>query len=571
MSHRATVLSAFVCWALAGTTAQAGESWVEVKTPGFTVYGDDGDKAARRVAGRLEDMRAFLQQEWPWARFAPELPVVVLALRDRARLYTLLPVRYGGTGAVQVAGITIVEPDRTLVLLRSDVPDDPTEENPYHVVYHEYVHGVLGRTLRLPPWLSEGLAEYWGSTKITDREIEFGRAIGMHVLTLRREPTLSLETLFQVDRSSPHYSEQNRATIFYAESWALVHYLALGAPGRRGQLNRLAGLLAEGRDPLVATREVLGDLDALRREVDEYARRRAFKYHRRPRHWAGDESPGNARRLSRAEVLALRGGVLLSVKRAGEGRALLQEALKLDPGLVTAAEALGVAAFRADDRDNARQWLARATDGGRAGFFTHYALGILASFEPTSDALARAESELRETMRLNPEFAPAVVALAGVVVRRGGSNGEALELLQRAIELDPTTLSSLGAASGAGGGGASPEGERRRRPLRLRFGRFPRGLPSAAARRRRAGRARVSAAPRSRDAQAVSRRRRPRERLPRPVAAGALRPAAPGEAGARATLRSPRAAGHPAHAARPNLRRTAWNDGLSWPPRRRPP
>jgi tetratricopeptide (TPR) repeat protein len=338
---------------------------------------------------------------------------------------------------VQVAGITIVEPDRTLVLLRSDVPDDPTEENPYHVVYHEYVHGVLGRTLRLPPWLSEGLAEYWGSTKITDREIEFGRAIGMHVLTLRREPTLPLQTLFQVDRSSPHYSEQSRATIFYAESWALVHYLALGAPGRSGQLNRLAGLLAEGRDPLVVTGEVLGDVETLRREIEEYARRRAFKYHRRPRRWAGDDSPGNARRLSRAEVLALRGGVLLSVKRPGEGRALIQEALTLDPGLVTAAEALGIAAFRADDREAARQWLTRAADGGRAGFFTHYALGVLASFEKNPDALARAEAELRETVRLNPEFAPAVAALAGVVVRRGGSQGEALQLLQRAIELDP--------------------------------------------------------------------------------------------------------------------------------------
>ncbi len=418
---------------------------MEVKTPGFTVYGDDGEKGARRVAGRLEDMRAFLQAEWPWARFTPEVPVIVLALRDRARLRLLLPSEYR---SVEVGGITLVEPDRTLVLLQRDVPDDPTEENPYHVVYHEYVHGVLGRTLALPAWLSEGLAEFWGSTKITQREIEFGRPIGMHVLRLRSKPALPLETLFRVDRSSPHYGEQDRATIFYAESWALVHYLALGAPDRKGQLNRLVGRLAEGGDALVAAREVLGDLEALGRELAEYVKRSSFKFRRRPRHWAGDESPGEARRLSRAEILSLRGGVLLSVRRAGEGKLLLEEALRLDPGLATATEAFGTAAFRAGQDDMARQWLTRATDGGQAGFYAHYALGILAYRERTAIALARAESELREALRLNPEFAPALSALAGVVGRRGAPDGEALELLQRAIELDPNDAAVRLAAAG---------------------------------------------------------------------------------------------------------------------------
>jgi len=39
-------------------------------------------------------------------------------------------------------------------------------------------------------------------------------------MLLRSSPLLPLDTLFEVDQTSPHYNEQTRATIFYAQSWA---------------------------------------------------------------------------------------------------------------------------------------------------------------------------------------------------------------------------------------------------------------------------------------------------------------------------------------------------------------
>jgi tetratricopeptide (TPR) repeat protein len=432
VTYRVALVTGLACAGLAAAPARAGSTWVEIRSAGFTIYGADGEKAARRVANRLEDMRAFLQQEWPWARFAPELPVVVLALRN-PELRRLLPVRLS---RVEVGGITFLEPHRTLMLLRTDVPDDLAEENPYHVAYHEYAHAVLGRSLPLPPWLSEGLAEYWGSTKIRDNEIEFGRPIAAHVHTLRGRRVLPLKVLFEVDHSSHHYNEQDRATIFYAESWALVHYLALGAPARGGQLNRLVERLAAGRDALNAAAEILGDFEALQRELEDYVGRDSFKYRRRLRQDTSEDAAGKARRLSRAEVLTVRGEVLLSAGR-GEGRSLIQEALDLDPGLVAAAEALGIAAWRAQDLPTARSWLERARSTGRAGFFTHYALGLVAAASKAPDERVLAEPELREALRLNPVFAPALVGLATVTLGRGGASTEALRLLERAIELDP--------------------------------------------------------------------------------------------------------------------------------------
>jgi hypothetical protein len=273
---RSQAAAVVVGWLALSRLASAAD-WVELKTDGFTVYGDDGEKAARKVAARLEALRGFLRTEWPWARFVPEVPVVVVALEGQKQFGLLLPAAFAGRAA-QTAGVTFLEQHRTLVLLHGEVPEDPTGDNPHHAVFHEYVHTILGRTMPLPTWLNEGLAEYWGSTKIKQREVEFGRPIGRHVGALRARSSLSLETLFQVDSSSIHYNEADRSTVFYAQSWALVHYLALAAPARKGQLNRLFTLLAQGREEMEATREVLGDFGALKKELEAYVSRRSMRY-----------------------------------------------------------------------------------------------------------------------------------------------------------------------------------------------------------------------------------------------------------------------------------------------------
>ncbi len=49
---------------------------------------------------------------------------------------------------------------------------------------------------------------------------------------------LPLRTLFEVDHKSPHYNEKNKTSIFYAQSWALMHYLIIGKAGRVEQFGK---------------------------------------------------------------------------------------------------------------------------------------------------------------------------------------------------------------------------------------------------------------------------------------------------------------------------------------------
>ena len=54
---------------------------------------------------------------------------------------------------------------------------------------------------------------------------------------------LPLRTLFEVDHKSPHYNESKKQSIFYAQSWALMHYLIIGKAGKVEQLGKVHGLL----------------------------------------------------------------------------------------------------------------------------------------------------------------------------------------------------------------------------------------------------------------------------------------------------------------------------------------
>lgn len=58
---------------------------------------------------------------------------------------------------------------------------------------------------------------------------------------------MPLETLFSVDHASSVYNERDKRSIFYAESWALMHYFIAGNKGQRlAQLLRFNDRLASG-------------------------------------------------------------------------------------------------------------------------------------------------------------------------------------------------------------------------------------------------------------------------------------------------------------------------------------
>src|SRR5215469_7654744 len=73
--------------------ASAGDQpWTEVRSPHFRVLTDGSDKAARRVARELEQIRGAMSEVFPGIRLDSGVPLLVFAPRDEDSMKFLAPV-----------------------------------------------------------------------------------------------------------------------------------------------------------------------------------------------------------------------------------------------------------------------------------------------------------------------------------------------------------------------------------------------------------------------------------------------------------------------------------------------
>jgi tetratricopeptide (TPR) repeat protein len=425
--------------------ADRNPRWIEVRSAHFTVYSDGGVKPASQVARQFEQIRELFHRMWPWARVDPALPIVILAARDESSLKTLLPEYWERKGGVHPAGIFVRGEDRHYIALRTDLGEafDSLEENPYHLVYHEYSHLILDLNFgRLPPWINEGLAEFYGATIIGRDLIRQGKPLRHHIYLLRERVHLPLEKLLTVDYRSPEYNEENRVTIFYAQSWALVHYFLLGDKGAHWQQFASYANLLLKNVPESEARPALGDVRKLGEALESYVRNYSFQYARIK--FAGETATHDvqSRETEEGEALAVRGDFHLARGRLEAARPLLEQAVERVPELAAAHASLGRLALREQKPDEARRRVARAVELDSKSHLVHYLHAIL-NMGPgqTGETMAAAEQSLNRSVDLNHDFAPAYALLAEVSAYRSGDYAGALPLARRAIALEPGVIS----------------------------------------------------------------------------------------------------------------------------------
>ena len=286
---------------LAAAPAAAEPSWVEVRSSHFRVVSDAGADEACRVASELERIRAIYASV-----VGPELepadPIPVFASAEAEGFEALLPAKWREEGKTRWAGLFLEAASGYSLLLRLDLRGDLR----FRTVYHEYFHYVTRRNIGpLPPWLDEGLADYWATLDIRDEEILVGRPDYDYLNLLKRKKQLPLETLFAAGDDSPHYRREETMTLFYAQSWALTHFLQ-SKVRRRRELTAYVSRLGGGADALQAARETFGNLDELGEELREYVRSRRFRGARLSKPLVEDPTL-HVRSLSAPEVEAARG------------------------------------------------------------------------------------------------------------------------------------------------------------------------------------------------------------------------------------------------------------------------
>ncbi|HSQ25271.1 MAG TPA: tetratricopeptide repeat protein [Pyrinomonadaceae bacterium] len=434
-----TIFFLFVFTLVGPANSQAKDNWTRVNSKSFTLIGNASEKEIRQVATRLEQFRDVFTRLFSAAKFDTPVPTTVIVFKSMG---SYKPFNPGNN-----AGYFQPGEDVNYITLTTDAT-----QNPFSVIYHEYVHLLVDNTSgNMPVWFNEGLAEYYSAFNIEeDRKVHLGELIPYHLETLREGKLYPLRSLFAVDHYSPEYNEGSKRGMFYAESWALVHYLILGNGGQRlPQLGKFLQLLtANVAVDEAASQAFQTDLDTLQKEFKKYIEGHTFRMQiatfERKLEFDNEIS---ASPVTEAEAQAYLGDLLLHTNQLKDAETRLQQALALDPKLTMAQASLGIVRMRQSRFDEAKGALREAVNANSNNYLTHYYYAYVVSrdgmdsanmvrgYSPDAAEIMRAE--LKKAIALKPDFPGSYSLLAFVNMVTGEQLDEAIELLKRALALSP--------------------------------------------------------------------------------------------------------------------------------------
>lgn len=426
--------------------------WTSVRTRNFLVEGGAGEAELRGAAARLEEYRAAFMHLIPGEHFGAGIPTVIVVFPDDAAYAPFKP-RFGGQVARGVAGYFQPGTDVNYITLARD--GDLSLDG--STLLHEYTHLLLNNRFRVAPlWLKEGLAEFYSTARLSadGRRLTLGEAPERRPRELRKRELMPLAALLALDQTSAVYADPAQRGLFYAQSWALVHYLSESRGGRFGArgdaLAHFTDLLAEGARMEEALRDSFGlSVAELEAGLATYVRRGRYK--------ADVEEFGkpldfdtelSARTLSEAEVAARLGDLLLHTDREEDADAYLTRAVTLDARRASARVSLGTLRLRQNRATEARTHLRVAVEADPRNHLAHYLLADALNREGTADIeritpkefeerTEEIRSELRRALELAPRFVESYKLLAAVELERGDRYEEAAVLLAGAQALAP--------------------------------------------------------------------------------------------------------------------------------------
>jgi Tfp pilus assembly protein PilF len=417
-------------------TGGSAPVWLRLDTPNFTIVGSVGERELQSVATEFERFRDAIGQLMGPSATATIVPAVVVVFPSDREFQPFKPLYRGRP--IEAQGVFVGTSDVNYIALTRGRRDS-------RAILHEYAHLMLTNVApSIPLWLGEGLAEYYSTFEVRDdgRQAVVGGPIPSHVRMLHSQRLLSLSELTRVQHDSPLYSEGNRRTMFYAQSWALVHYLLAGEPSRAELVTEYIKAIESGTTADAAWRRVFGG-EPIEAGLKNYITLEHFSQASESLAERIGTATVENRPLSESEVDACLGEFLIAQKRFDEAASRLEPAAGRPDG-ARAAIALSRARVAQNRAADARMLLERRA-GSPGDWLADYSLGIAAAYaigshQPGPEAVAMtafARDALRRVTAARPDLAHARHVLAGFELLDDAAVGAAVESSRRALALAP--------------------------------------------------------------------------------------------------------------------------------------
>ena len=394
----------------------------------------------RATAAKFEGFHEALRRVLPSSTTTAPVPTVVIVFPNDAAFMAFKP-QYQGKPREGIAGYAAAGREVNYIAMLS------AGEAGDRIIFHEYAHMILSNAVaRVPLWLNEGLAEFYSTFALMNdgRRAQIGRPIPEHLLLLNGSLRVPLGDLLKVDHASPLYNEGNRASDFYAESWALTHMLLNGQPSRVNELTEYLRRVSAGTTEMQAWDEVLGT-QRTDNELRVYLRRPTMNTVVIDFAEKITAVPVTQTTLSAADAAGFLASLQLRNLGPDAAAKVLDPTLKQDQTNAAANVAMArIDLTRNDPAGATKRLLALAPPNDwlfayEAGTFLTEAAETDRSLAGPGDVLTRASQLLESVRRTHPDLPNALAQLAAIEILTGTSppTKAAQDNIARARALSP--------------------------------------------------------------------------------------------------------------------------------------
>lgn len=437
-SARFIILSIFLAIAAvaAPVPTAAKDKWINITSKHFNIVSNAGEGDARRLASKLEQFHYVFSTLFG-INATESVPVTVVGF-DSDSSFTPFKPQFEGKPK-SVGGYFVRGDDESVIALKFS-----GGQAPLGLVLHEYTHLLTSFNPRdWPIWLKEGIAEVYSTFDIAGKEVTVGRPVDRHVLLLRQRKFIPIGELFKIGHDSPYYNERDKQGLFYAQSWALAHYLMFANDGtRRPELTEFIKRINAGAAVDQAfSASFKTDAVTMEKELWRYITNDRYPgvIYQLPS-TEGDKNLSVAT-LSEPEALAYQGNLLLRTRRLDEAEGYFKRALSADPNVTRAFEGLGFVALRRSQRAEAKEFFRQAVERKSKNHLAHayYADALLreAGRSLTPELVKTITESLKTSTSLMPAYPHAHYLLGYLSLVTGDNLSEGAQQLMKAQNLAP--------------------------------------------------------------------------------------------------------------------------------------
>ncbi len=360
----------------AGAAQKVSKDWKRVRTAHFEAASNAPAEKVGEILVQLEAFHRYLVTDILALKTTSPVPTVVFICKDERSFAKLTPRRADGSKE-GIAAYFAQSPDMNYIVM----PLERDSTKALRLIYHEYYHYVIRcNNPETPPWMSEGLAEFYSTFEVdpVSGRCNIGRPIDNHILWLRGEKPLPLEQVIpDVEaRKVLNGKDRRRIALFYAESWALVHYLMISQETKRQpQLKDYLAAIRKGLPAEQAFQTAFHMTFAdMQQELKTYIANKNFFMMRYS--WTPEEllAASTVEALTEIEAEYLQEDLRMRMGSDADAEGILRKIVARSPSFIPAKISLAALLVRRGRLTETIEMLRPIAEGDSANFRTHLVL-----------------------------------------------------------------------------------------------------------------------------------------------------------------------------------------------------